>query len=92
MRLDATPLGRPLYQSYGFVDEARLSRFVAPVIADRVAASAEPGEPSLGVRLLGRADLARVVDVDARVFGGNRSSRAGMGACRRAGAQLDVQN
>jgi GNAT superfamily N-acetyltransferase len=72
MRLDATPLGRPLYQSYGFVDEARLTRFVAPAIADRAAASAEPGETSLGVRPLGRADLARVVDVDARVFGGNR--------------------
>jgi ribosomal protein S18 acetylase RimI-like enzyme len=72
MRLDATPLGRPLYQSYGFVDEARLTRFVAPAIADRVAASAEPGEASLAVRSLGRADLARVIDVDARVFGGNR--------------------
>src|SRR4030095_4723872 len=38
MRLDATPLGRPLYQSYGFVDEAHLTRFVRPAIADRVAA------------------------------------------------------
>ncbi len=74
MRLDATPLGRPLYQSCGFVDEARLSRFVAPAIAERVAASAEPGEPSLAVRPLGRTDLARVVDFDARVFGGNRQA------------------
>ena len=74
MRLDATPLGRPLYQSYGFVDEARLTRFVAPAVADRLAASAEPGEISVGVRPLGRADLARMVDVDARVFGGNRQA------------------
>ena len=74
IRLDATPLGRPLYQSYGFVDEARLTRFVAPAIAGRVVAAAEPGETSLGVRLLGRADLARVVDFDARVFGGNRQA------------------
>jgi GNAT superfamily N-acetyltransferase len=74
MRLDATPLGRPLYQSCGFVDEARLTRFVAPAILDRVVASAEPGDTSLGVRRLGRADLARVVDFDARVFGGNRQA------------------
>ena len=72
IRLDATPLGHPLYQSYGFVDEARLTRFVAPAIPDRVAAAAEAGETSLEARPLARADLARVVDVDARVFGGNR--------------------
>src|SRR6266567_6169471 len=28
IRLDATPLGRPLYQRYGFEDEAALSRYV----------------------------------------------------------------
>src|SRR6266542_413649 len=29
IRLDATPLGRPLYQRYGFADEAGLTRHVA---------------------------------------------------------------
>jgi GNAT superfamily N-acetyltransferase len=34
IRLDATPMGRPLYQRYGFEDEEMLTRHVAPSAAD----------------------------------------------------------
>jgi len=74
IRLDATPLGRPLYQSYGFVDEARLTRLVAPAGAVPPAAPPEFSEPASGVRPLNEADRADVVHYDAAVFGGHRGA------------------
>ena len=35
IRLDATPLGRPLYRRYGFEDEDALTRHVAELLANR---------------------------------------------------------
>jgi GNAT superfamily N-acetyltransferase len=68
VRLDATPMGRPLYQRYGFVDEAMLTRHVAaardrrPAIADRDA----------NCRPLDRMDLETIGNHDIEIFGGNR--------------------
>jgi GNAT superfamily N-acetyltransferase len=74
IRLDATPLGRPLYQRYGFEDEAALTRYV---IDD--ASLAPPQVPRRGrapppVRPLTEADLAIVVEQDRETFGGTRGA------------------
>jgi GNAT superfamily N-acetyltransferase len=66
IRLDATPLGRPLYQRFGFEDEATLSRQVRD-------AGPKPRAPSL-VRPLTEADLAVVIGQDRETFGGTRGS------------------
>ena len=68
IRLDATPMGRPLYQRYGFVDEAMLTRHVAaagdrrPPIADRDA----------NCLPVDRMDLEAIGNHDIEIFGGNR--------------------
>jgi ribosomal protein S18 acetylase RimI-like enzyme len=64
IRLDATPLGRPLYERYGFEEEARLTRYVADAPLDR----GVDGR----VRRLAMADLDAIVDHDRRIFGGDR--------------------
>lgn len=68
IRLDATPMGRPLYQSYGFEDEAMLSRCVADPEARRMPA----GAASPGVRQLTRDDLNILARRDEVIFGGDR--------------------
>ena len=42
IRLDATPLGRPLYQRYGFEEEARLTRHVAEPPSSHVDLDSRP--------------------------------------------------
>jgi GNAT superfamily N-acetyltransferase len=66
IRLDATPLGRPLYQRYGFEDESRLTRHVAE--ATRPAVERTPGGAARNVRNLTPAGLPRVIARDERVF------------------------
>ena len=70
VRLDATPLGRPLYQRYGFADEARLTRHVAE--ASRPSVDVASDLSSRHIRSLTPADLASVIARDHRVFGGHR--------------------
>ena len=66
IRLDATPLGRPLYERYGIVLESSLTRHVRP-------ADAGPGPaPSGDVRPLAESDLAGVMDLDDRISGAHR--------------------
>jgi GNAT superfamily N-acetyltransferase len=78
IRLDATPLGRPLYQRYGFEDEAMLTRHVArPLDLARGGPSnslpaPEPDVEAHHVRRLTEADLPAVNALDDRVFGGHR--------------------
>ena len=67
IRLDATPMGRPLYQRYGFDDEAMLSRNVIDKF--QVARDKNNG---MTVRRLTAADLPAVIEIDRRVFGGDR--------------------
>jgi GNAT superfamily N-acetyltransferase len=71
IRLDATPLGRPLYQRYGFEDEAVLSRHVAETPAREHHAVPQP--TGQGIRPLTAAELPTVTEQDTRVFGGHRS-------------------
>lgn len=67
VRLDATPLGRPLYESFGFVEETTLTRFTA---------SGEPegvlGNPRKAAPLL--TAVQTVAALDRRVFGADRST------------------
>jgi hypothetical protein len=74
IRLDATPLGRPLYQRYGFADEATLSRHVIDRarLADQRVARTRPAP--LAVRPLTDADLAVVIEQDPETFGGVRGA------------------
>ena len=70
IRLDATPLGRPLYRRYGFEDEVRLTRHVAD--ASRPSVDATSDRASGSSRDLTRADLPAVIARDDRVFGAHR--------------------
>jgi GNAT superfamily N-acetyltransferase len=70
IRLDATPMGRPLYQSCGFEDEVLLTRHrseaaprASPPVAPRAQAAAEP---------MTHTRLRTVTGEDGRVFGGDR--------------------
>jgi GNAT superfamily N-acetyltransferase len=64
VRLDATSMGRPLYRSYRFEDEAALTRYVAA----RVVLSSGQRHSSP----LTATDLPAVAAQDARIFGGDR--------------------
>ena len=66
IRLDATPLGRPLYERYGFVLESSLTRHVRP--ADAGPSPAPGGD----VRPLAESDLAAVMRLDDRISGAHR--------------------
>src|SRR5438093_9578061 len=57
IRLDATPLGRPLYQRYGFEDEATLSRHVSDGSSRGGASVSEAFNGSGDVRPLTASDL-----------------------------------
>jgi len=66
IRLDATPLGRPLYERHGFLLETPLTRYVRPagIPAPTLANDVVPLTP---------ADLQEVAGIDAAIFGGIRS-------------------
>jgi GNAT superfamily N-acetyltransferase len=72
IRLDATPLGRPLYQRFGFEDEMVLSRHVAdaPTAEDLPV----PHATRTDIRPMTAAELPWVAKQDAHVFGGHRPS------------------
>jgi len=67
VRLDATPLGRPLYRRYGFEVETTLSRF-----AVNRAFTPTPG--ARAVRPLTIADLPLAIERDRGIFGGVRAT------------------
>jgi GNAT superfamily N-acetyltransferase len=67
VRLDATPLGRPIYVRNGFVDEYPLSRVTATVHAADFMAGSSTARPMC------EEDLARVFLFDLEVFGADRS-------------------
>jgi GNAT superfamily N-acetyltransferase len=74
IRLDATPLGRPLYQRYGFEDEASLSRHVSDGSNRGVAPVSDAFNGSHGVRALTASDLEIVIERDSETFGGTRGA------------------
>ena len=68
IRLDATPLGEPMYRQFGFRPEYELARMVATVAStsfDEAIGCAEPMMPP---------DFADVFAMDRRVFGADRSA------------------
>jgi GNAT superfamily N-acetyltransferase len=69
IRLDATPMGRPLYQRYGFEDEVSLTRQIAAASSERKAAVVGT---SFTVRALAPDELAGLATRDRDVFGGDR--------------------
>jgi GNAT superfamily N-acetyltransferase len=64
VKLDATPMGKPLYESLGFVDEYAIQRRLVEV------ASAETPE---GITALAPEHLAGVCALDLEAFGADRS-------------------
>jgi predicted N-acetyltransferase YhbS len=68
VRLDATPLGEPMYRRFGFGPECELARAVATV------ASANFDEPIVCVEPMQPRDFANVFALDRRVFGADRSA------------------
>jgi hypothetical protein len=68
IRLDATPVGRPLYQRYGFEDETVLTRHVRGPGAPSIAANAKH------VRPVTMAAMTGILSCDRVVFGGERSA------------------
>jgi GNAT superfamily N-acetyltransferase len=69
VRLDATPMGRPLYERHGFVEESTLTRYVAPGAGEPPASvQAHAG----GVRAMLDSDLDEIAARDARLCGGAR--------------------
>ena len=70
IRLDATPLGRSLYERYGFQDEAELTRHVAE--PSRLAGDPTCDLTARPVRGLTPVDLRSVIAQDDRVFGAHR--------------------
>jgi GNAT superfamily N-acetyltransferase len=71
IRLDATPLGRPLYERYGFQVETTLSRHVSDG-SNRGAAPAS--DTCCGVQPISAADLDAVMVRDRLTFGGTRDA------------------
>ena len=67
VRLDATPLGEPLYRRFGFQGEYELVRAKARAARERF------GNVPENVRAMQPGDLAEVFARDCQVFGANRS-------------------
>jgi GNAT superfamily N-acetyltransferase len=70
IRLDATPMGRPLYRSCGFEDEALLTR--QQVEAARPALPSVEPEARAAAEPMTHTRLQTVIEEDGRVFGGDR--------------------
>jgi hypothetical protein len=71
IRLDATPMGRPLYQRFGFVDETMLTRHVAGA-ADRGAPVDGHVDHDPRAQPIDDGDLPAIGECDSGTFGGNR--------------------
>jgi hypothetical protein len=68
VRLDATPLGEPMYRRYGFRPECELLRLRGTAAMERLDGSSGPARP------IQPDDLASVYNRDRDVFGADRSS------------------
>jgi GNAT superfamily N-acetyltransferase len=72
IRLDATPMGRPMYAAHGFEDETRLTRYIAEA-STAVAADTGGHSRADAVRPLVERDLPDVSASDRDTFGGDRA-------------------
>jgi hypothetical protein len=73
IRLDATPMGRPLYASYGFEDEARLTRHLADVLPPGPS-EGEDAAPVPDLRPVADSDLPGLIAADRQIFKGDRAA------------------
>jgi GNAT superfamily N-acetyltransferase len=79
-RLDATPLGEPLYRKLGFTAEYGLARLTRDPGQESSASGVEHASrsprPAAGemVRELQPSDWAALLEIDARVFGASRAT------------------
>lgn len=64
IRLDATPLGRPVYEKLGFVAEHQLHRYEGTLPAS--------SQATAGVSSVGRDDLDNIIALDQRITGTDR--------------------
>jgi GNAT superfamily N-acetyltransferase len=71
IRLDATPMGRPLYQRFGFVDETVLTRHVAAA-ADRRTVDDRAAARLADVQPMADSDIEAIAGHDRNIFAGNR--------------------
>ncbi|HTU22557.1 MAG TPA: GNAT family N-acetyltransferase [Gemmataceae bacterium] len=71
VRLDATPLGRPLYQSLGFVEEYALIRHEGVLSADAAAAACSD---KIAVGAISAAHLERVLQLDRQITSTDRQA------------------
>jgi N-acetylglutamate synthase-like GNAT family acetyltransferase len=67
MKLDATPLGKPLYTKLGFVTEYEIERW----ILKRPPGTASASPPSSNTKLA-QLQLERILKLDAELFGADR--------------------
>jgi creatinine amidohydrolase/Fe(II)-dependent formamide hydrolase-like protein/GNAT superfamily N-acetyltransferase len=71
VRLDATPAGKLLYDTMGFVDEYRLARMERPA-GSSPSLAPSPLPAGYTLRAATAADLPRLTAFDAPIFGANR--------------------
>ncbi len=89
VKLDATPLGKTLYDQLGFRDEWTLARWEAEKL--QILATAHSGP----IRPIREADCPRIFDLDARAFGVSRRkligqlARQGQGLVMESGGRLE---
>lgn len=68
VRLDATPLGRPIYKRHGFIEELALSRMTATADAHPIRAG------SSHIRRMREEDLPSIFAWDMEAFGADRQA------------------
>lgn len=73
IRLDATPMGRPLYDAYGFREEACLTRYRAAAAAAAEASRTAPAARPIEIRRITADDLPEILQIDRSVFRGARA-------------------
>lgn len=67
VRLDATPLGQPLYEQLGFLPQYALTRFAGCVF------DAKRSDAQIGMRLVQSSDAQPILELDYAVTGADRS-------------------
>ncbi len=70
--LDATALGRHLYEQHGFRDTCRLTRWIAERSHPSAAQDGSWHDPSTTVRPIAHSELSDIAAADHEVFGGDR--------------------
>ncbi|MDA1277499.1 MAG: GNAT family N-acetyltransferase [Verrucomicrobia bacterium] len=70
IKLDATPLGKPLYDQFGFCDEYSLSRWELPCRPEEIPSNRQEINPR--IRPLEKGSLDSIAELDKQAFGATR--------------------